>query len=38
MDQTIDTTTTVTAIDSPDYYINRELSWRKILAIHYWSV
>ncbi len=27
MDQTIDTTTTVTAIDSPDYYINRELSW-----------
>lgn len=27
MDQTIDTTATVTALDSPEYYINRELSW-----------
>jgi polyphosphate kinase len=27
MDQTIDTAATVTAIDSPDHYINREMSW-----------
>jgi polyphosphate kinase len=27
MDQTIDTAATVTAVDSPDHYINREMSW-----------